>query len=542
VDHLRSVSEEIQEGDGRGEFAAWIEETAERARAGWNRRSPVAISTAALICILAAEFVLLASNARQLRFWYDELLTLHYASLRPFSATLDALLTGKDMMTPAFMGMMSAATRLPGDIHINLRLPTIAGYLLTLAGVFYFTRRRIGGTWAVAAVLFIALSPFRSFAVEARPYAMVTGFVAAAAVGWQMLGERRWAAPLMYVFFLLSVATHYLAALLIACLVGAEAVYALRERKARWSVWGLAAAAALLAGAQAPLILHTRTVYSQSPTYSPPLERMLVTYKNYLALDINYAVLLLALAVTALLALMVERWRREPAGGEAGGGFSAPELALALMLTLYPAMMVAMTIIFHTWYLPRYAWPVIVGLAIVWGILCSSIKARPTAAALMAAMALTFSLQTAKDMAKMISSASERMQKGGGAPPTLVQAARAYPGHEIVVSDPKAFVEMAYYSSHGLNGRLAQLLMPDGRMAERSEGVPDRANRLLSSVVRLRLLEADAFVEGHREFVLYAASPDRPSWVLRYLEERGYTFLSVKGTLGGGVFLARRGD
>ncbi|MBA3973098.1 MAG: hypothetical protein C0504_02635 [Candidatus Solibacter sp.] len=542
MDHLRSVGEGIARGDRPGGFAAWIEAGAERVMAAWSRRSPVAISTAALMCILAVEFCLLASNARQLRFWYDELLTLHYASLRPFSATVDALLAGKDMMTLAFMAVMSAAAGLPGDIHINLRLPTIAGYLLTLAGVFYFTRRRIGGAWAVAAVLFIALSPFRSFAIEARPYAMVTGFLAVAAVGWQMLGERRWAAPLMYVFFLMSVATHYFAGMLIACLAGAEAVYALRERRARWSVWGLAAAAALLVSLQAPLILHTRTEYSGSEAYNPPLERILVTYKNYLAVEINHAVLIVALAVTVLLALMAERWRREAARAESGGGFSAPELALALMLTLYPAMVVTMTIIAHTWYLPRYAWPVIVGLAILWGIICSSIKVRLVAAALMASMVLAFSLQTAKDLGRMISGATERMQKGGQSPPGLDGAARAYPGHEVVVADPKAFVEMSYYSGHGLNGRLAQLLMPDGRLGALSESVPDRANRLLSSVIPLRVREADAFVETHREFILYAAGTGRPSWVLGYLEERGYTFRSVKGAPGGGVLLASRGE
>lgn len=306
----------------------------------WFDRIHVPPSVAALACILAIEGILLVSLAGQLRLWYDELLTLHYAGLRPWTALMDALRSGKDVMTPGFLGIMSAAGRMPGDIHINLRLPSIAGYLLTLTGVFLFIRKRLGGACAVAAVLLIALSPFRAYATEARPYAMLTGLLAAAAASWQRLDERRPATPLMYASFLAAIAMHHFAGLAIGCLMAAEAVLAYCERRPRKRVWGLAGAAIILAAWQLPMAMQSAAVYTNPVSKGPQLNQMLQTYKYYLGLPLNFAVVVLLAASLALLALMYQQWPRAGAEKKPGSGFTLPELAMALMLVLYPAMLV----------------------------------------------------------------------------------------------------------------------------------------------------------------------------------------------------------
>ena len=51
----------------------------------------------------------------------------------------------------------------------------------------------------------MTLSPFRLYAVEARPYALVVGFLAISAVLWQRIGEKRFMTPMFAVFLTLAV-------------------------------------------------------------------------------------------------------------------------------------------------------------------------------------------------------------------------------------------------------------------------------------------------------------------------------------------------
>src|SRR5262249_21153528 len=161
--------------------------------------------------VLAWEAGALLIIGSQKPLWYDELLTFHVSTLKPFSLLWQALHDGVDGMPPGYYVMVQFANMLPGDPHIILRLPSMFGYLFTLVGVYWFVSKRLPALAGLAAVLLITLSPFRQFALEARSYSLLTGFLAMSAVLWQRIDERPFMKPLFALFLALAVSCHYYA-------------------------------------------------------------------------------------------------------------------------------------------------------------------------------------------------------------------------------------------------------------------------------------------------------------------------------------------
>jgi hypothetical protein len=99
------------------------------------------------------------------------------------------------------------------DPHLAYRMPSIIAYLLTLAALFVFVRRRAGAIGGGVAIALACLTPlFPVFAVEARPYSMVLACLAWAMVTWQHI-DRPWRAPMLALLLGSAAALHYYAVL-----------------------------------------------------------------------------------------------------------------------------------------------------------------------------------------------------------------------------------------------------------------------------------------------------------------------------------------
>ena len=154
------------------------------------------IAQALLLPLFLWEIVALLLKAGRQRFWYDELLTLQVSALHP-DTLWKALRAGVDGMPPGYYAIVKLARMLPLDPHVTLRVPSIACYLLTLIGVYCFARKRLAVLPAAVAVLLLSLSPFRAFALEARSYALLVGFVAISLCLWQRAEDKRYMTPLL---------------------------------------------------------------------------------------------------------------------------------------------------------------------------------------------------------------------------------------------------------------------------------------------------------------------------------------------------------
>src|SRR5262249_26331675 len=163
---------------------------------------------ALLATVLVWEFGVLLFEASRKRFWYDELLTFNVSSLEPFSFFWRALKAGVDGMPPTYYLLVRISRMIPGHPQVTLRLPSIVGYLMTLAGVYWFARKKLPAIAGLVAALVITLSPFREFAIEARSYSLVVGFLVISAVLWQRIDTARFMTPLFAIFLTLAVSCH----------------------------------------------------------------------------------------------------------------------------------------------------------------------------------------------------------------------------------------------------------------------------------------------------------------------------------------------
>jgi hypothetical protein len=530
------MSTMIDENTNRPQVDSWFESQIVKAGARIQRLLPWPISTALLTCILCAELILLASGALQKHFWYDELFTLYLAQIRPFSSFLEVMTSGVDPMTTVFMGLMYSAAALPIDPHLALRLPTILGYLLAILGVFLFVRKRYGGTTAIVAVLMVCLSPLRPYGIEARPYAMLTGFLAMAAACWQRSGETRAATPFLYLFFLLGVSVHYYGALAIGCLAVAEAVYVAGERKLRWAVWMLLMASAGLVAAQLPIIHKSQSMYGKFFWAKAGPTTLLSTYSTYLGMDMNMGVVALVLA--SLIFPVRVLWRSRANGdlGAGRGGFTAAEMALAYAFLLFPAALVLVTMAAGSGYTPRYGWPAILGLAFLAAILFDTVKSRHISFAVFAALLLAFGAQEAKDTLKATGLMAARHARPQNDTSSLALVAERYPGYPLVLADGHLYLETAHYSAAPFKNRLTQLTNSKEALRATGTDTVETANVQLARIVPLNIQDSNQFLAKHRAFILQS-SRSRREWVTAYLVENGYKLRLVSVGNGDLIYL-----
>ena len=246
-------------------------------------------------------------------------------------------------MTPAYYMVVRLARVFSSDAQLALRLPSIAGYLLTLLGAYWFARKRLPAIAGLTAVLLVAVSPFRGYAVEARSYALLTGLLAIAAAAWQRIGERRLFTLLYGVFLTLAVSCHYYAVVAIGPFGIAELARVLKTRRIRWSVWAanLVAVAPFLAGL--PLLLHLGAAYGKNFWSKPGWRAAVSTYRMYFGLEWEFLLPLILFLGWLAVDAVTRAWRNSSGSDERP---RAHELVLLAGLLFYPALLVVLTKIY----------------------------------------------------------------------------------------------------------------------------------------------------------------------------------------------------
>jgi hypothetical protein len=468
--------------------------------------------------------------ARRKLFWYDELLTFHVSSLRPFSLILRALQNGADGMPPSYYGIVWIAKILPVDDHIILRLPSILGYVLTLSGVYLFARKRLQASAGVVAVLLIILSPFRDYALEARSYTLLVGFLAISSVLWQRIDDSAFMKPLFAVFVALAVSVHYYGVVAISAIGIAELSWTLLSRKIRWSVW-----AALLIGTcpfflQLPILLHYRSIFGEG-FWSKPILRMSVSsYSFYLNVDVKFILVILVLFATLVTVSLSRALRgRDESPRES---FSVPELILIGGYLFYPPLLVLATTLGGGGYTERYGWPAILGLVLGMLYVFRTICFRSSTAYLLGALVLVVFNQGRTDIRQLIKPASTVNDRWS----TLAELSRGKVGIPIVIGSGLRYLEAAKYAPSEVREKLVEVIDPE--IASRLIGADtvDKTNRLLAQFIPLRLEDLAFFEATHPTFIL--VSGDFGDWFTRYALEKNYRLRLVSSH--DAVYMAER--
>ncbi len=468
--------------------------------------SPRAASIALLVLILL--YFILTAFAAARHLWHDELYTL-YISTAPSLARLWKEIP-LDLNPPLEYLAVRASTELFGESAYAVRLPSILAFLAGSLCLYRFAARRFNSWYGLLAMLVFWASPFFYYATEARPYALVIGFLGLTLLLWQRtIGSPRNATTLLLLGLAVTgmMLSHLMAVFYVAPFCLAELVSAYRSRKIDLALW-----AALLVPCAIPFIfLHLVARFEASVfpvAFQASLRRIAETY--YGSLKLEALPLLLALG----LAWMVAGWARP----ETADTRPQPtDLTLTFGFISIPALVNLVLLPSHGAYFDRYAFPVALGYALLIVIFLADRTGRNRVAAIAAgAVLLLFVCGFNLGPGLKASVWSRHGAKADG--PALDQVKPDLP---LVAASGLTFLEMDHYEDARTVARL-YYLTDRGLAIRYAHATIFEGMREVKAYFPIR-----AHVEPYSEFVtahpifLVLGTPSYPEdWLLRALVDR----------------------
>lgn len=464
----------------------------------------------ALVLVTAAYFIVTAfTSARQL--WHDELYTFYIATAPSWKRFwLDLHF---DLNPPLGCLLVRGSTTLFGQSGFAVRFPSILAFFGGSVCFWYFVRRWWGPLYALLAVLVVWASPYFSYATEARPYALLAGFLGATLLSWQRATERDrpgWAVWLLALSVAGMMLSHMMAILYLSSFCLAELVQLLRTRKANVPVW-----LALLVPCTIPfLYMRLMTRFEETafpPIFQASLHKIFESYYGSLRPEA------LPLLIGFLL-VFVSAKRTTHARATFALPVSLRETALTAGLLATPAIVNLVLMCSHSAYFDRYALPVAFGyaLVIVYALAVQTDRSQ-FAAALVAATLLLFVCvfhlgpglkESVWSRAGKVNNPAFYRQRLDNTRPDL----------PLVTASGLTFLEMDHYEDAKTVARLFYLTDREKAIryanATIFESLPDVKN---SFPVRAHVVPFSEFITQHREF-LVLGTPEYPEdWLLRGL-------------------------
>jgi mannosyltransferase len=326
--------------------------------------------------------------------WYDEAVSIRYATVDP--ATAAELIVGRDTNGVLYYGLLRAWVVLVGDGEGAVRALSAAVAVATLP-VTYLLGARLGGRFVGfgGAVLLSGSAMFVSYAQEARMYALVM-FLATVSVALLLVAVERPARRWMVAFGLVAGLGMY-AHLFMAPVILAEfawlATRAVRsgDRADRTRLAIAAVVVALVAAPIVPFIFLGDTT-SWIPSLSAD-----VLVRTFLGLAGSSPAILL-IATAAMIAVVPLWWRLHRHGSRV-----AAPLGLVVLWAVLPIVLGIVLSVVRPALVTRYYIVALPALCLVVAFVASAIRLRPLGlAALIAVLVL--------DVATLVPLYSERQK------------------------------------------------------------------------------------------------------------------------------------
>ena len=203
----------------------------------------------------------IGSLAARAQLWNDELYTWYFAQLPTMGDVWDELSTGVEQIPPFYYVVTRASLALFGDGELALRVPSIIGFILACTCLFVVVARRTNASYGLVGALVPLASGAATYAWEARPYALVVGFAAAAVLCHQLRADVvRPRLAVLGLALALAAATgmHYYGVLVVLPIALAEAVRVVMRRQVDWAVVAAFFAPIVPLAVSAPLIQEAR--------------------------------------------------------------------------------------------------------------------------------------------------------------------------------------------------------------------------------------------------------------------------------------------
>jgi hypothetical protein len=478
-----------------------------------------------LLALLAYAIARSLIYARVRPLWFDELLTQTVCRQANLLSIWKALSQGVDGQPPFFYIVERTTAWLIPDEYIGYRLLSILGFACTLILLYVFVKTRSGATPAfICASLLLTTQLFTYYAVEARPYSMLTACIALALVCYQRAPVGLWVGG-MFVSLLVANMLHYYAVFFVLPFFLAESTVLYKTKQVRFGVWLalLVAPAPLIISL--PLLLRLKQLWGAhfwNQSYLGP------GYGTFFGSAAEWGTALAGTTVVALLASFISA-TREPEDARGSSAASVAERVLILSLILLPIAAYTAVKITHAPFVNRYFLPAILGITAAVGYILARVKPR----SIMLAAIFVLFLIGIQELLFWKSMHSGEAPFRRFADLAEVVHRESLP---IVVSDFNTYVEVCHYAPPELRQRILTLVDPGNVVVYTGTDTGEKIAVILRSYAPVTVLDFAPFAASHPVFLLYSNRTGGDWWPRRLLHD-GHHLQLLAGRGGDAMYL-----
>ena len=192
-----------------------------------------------MLAALTLLYVVAVLEANRRFVWFDELYTLDLARAKTIPLIWQ-LIRRFDLQPPAVYLLSRFSMELFGQSPFGLRFPSMVEFYLGSMALFFFVRRKVGISYAAAAVLILWLGATFRYATEARAYALLMMSFSTLLLCWDIATtseKRRLALWGVAISNLVMLTAHIFAPLSLFPFLAAELARFSRTRKADFALW-----------------------------------------------------------------------------------------------------------------------------------------------------------------------------------------------------------------------------------------------------------------------------------------------------------------
>jgi hypothetical protein len=469
--------------------------------------------------------------ARRL-FSCDEVVTVALARLPTLAATHDALKHAADSHPPLFHTFERLASHLPVSELIAFRVPSVLAFCTVLVCLFLFIKQRRGSSCALVCTAILMMSVlYSSYAVEARGYSLMAGFVALALLSYQRAEDNLWCL-IMGLSLAAAEGVHYYASFAILVFGLAELAVVTRFRRVRWGVWLAFLFGTLPLAIFWPLLQGYKTYYAIPYMNYLSVDQTLRSYGWMFDLPPNFGV---GIAVAAVAAVLIYGFFR-PVGGS-GPEIPIQEHILTLGFLLLPFMMYLALRLTHGGFNPRYVILSTLGFPLAASYVVSLLDRRQLTLFLVFVLAILGAQEGVFWRFQLY------LVKHPPSETAAIERMLATAGHSdlpLVDSDPLDYIPLAYYASPELYRRTFFLVDPAAALTYVGSDTADKSILTLPPYMRLQVAPFEVFAATHPQFLVYSDGRGIWDWWPTRLLHDGYRLETVAMSQGTRIYLARK--
>ena len=478
-------------------------------------------AVASLVILIAYAVLRDLVGAATRPFWYDEVCTVIVTRQRSLSGIWKALAHAADAQAPGFYLIERISAAFIRNQEVAFRLPSILGFCCITICLFVFTRRRVGGAYAlVCAAIPFTTSLFNWYATEARPYSLLVACIAIALVAYQSAPTAAWML-VMCLALAASIALNYYAVFAMVPFGLAELDVLVVRRRIRWRVWIALACGVVPLAVFWPLLAKLKQYYGEHFWSGASLSGLIHIYGAFFMSSPPFGAAIAAAALLGTIGLIV-LLALNPESTAAQTTTPAHEYVLVLALVGLPAIGFLVAKLTHSGMTERYVLAAVLGISLAAGCILPLLDRK----SVILAVGFLVALLAVQEAAFWV--AHKHQLTHFDSPADSLASLVTSAGREdlpVVISDGLEYLTIAEYATPPWSERFEFLADPPAAFIFAGNESLDKELMVLRSFAPLRVYDYPAFASQQRSFLLYSSNGsggDPQDWWPERLLRDGY--------------------